>query len=77
MELLDYNLTSLFEQLGLDTAGEAMQAFVEQHHPLPGHVALEDAEFWNGSQSTFLKEAISEDSAWAEAADELNSLLRD
>jgi hypothetical protein len=71
-----HNLESLFKQLGLDSTNEAIEAFINENKPVPGHVALHNAEFWNESQSAFLQEAIQADGDWAEVVDELNALLR-
>jgi hypothetical protein len=71
-----HNLNSLFKQLGLDSSNKAIEDFIYKNKPLPGNVILHNAEFWNESQAAFLKEAIEEDSDWAEVVDELNALLR-
>lgn len=76
MEPPIHNLVSLFKQLGLDTTNEAIEDFVSKNKPLPSDVELHDAQFWNASQASFLREAIEEDSDWAEIVDELNVLLR-
>jgi hypothetical protein len=77
MELPIHNLGSLFKQLGLDNAKEAIEDFVSRNKPVPSDVELHEAEFWNASQASFLKEAIEKDSDWAEIVDELNVLLRE
>ena len=66
----------LFAQLGLPNEPDAMRRFIDRHAPLAGTVRLEDAPFWTEAQARFLREAICEDSDWAEAADHLNAALR-
>ncbi|MGQ7845557.1 DUF2789 family protein [Granulosicoccus sp. 3-233] len=69
-------LETLMEQLGLPSDDAALQRFVEEHGPLPSAVRLEEAPFWNTSQSIFLQEAIAQDAMWAPAVDQLDALLR-
>ncbi|MFW2371942.1 MAG: DUF2789 domain-containing protein [Gammaproteobacteria bacterium] len=76
MEAPIHNIVSLFKQLGLDSTTEAIDHFISRNRPVPGHLALHEAEFWSTSQASFLKEAIEEDADWAEIVDELNILLR-
>ncbi|WP_121497412.1 DUF2789 family protein, partial [Pseudomonas aeruginosa] len=40
-------------------------------HHLEEGTALPDAPFWNPAQASFLREALAEDSDWAEQVDEL------
>ncbi|WP_087023541.1 DUF2789 domain-containing protein [Thaumasiovibrio subtropicus] len=75
MELFSHNLTSLFEQLGLDSSPQAINLFVTEHK-LRGGENLHDATFWQPSQQRFLSEALNEDADWAEAIDLLDTLLR-
>ena len=70
-------LSELFEQLGLDASEEAIEAFIERHHPLPSEVALTDAPFWSENQQRFLRESLAEDADWAEAVDHLDARLRE
>ena len=67
-------LKTLFEQLGLDSSPEAIDAFIVEH-PLPEDVKLIDAPFWSAQQAQFLKEELREDADWAIAVDELNQRL--
>ena len=69
-------LEHLMEQLGLSTDGDSVQEFVSTHGPLPPTTRLEDASFWNESQSAFLREAIAQDAQWAPMVDQLDVLLR-
>ena len=77
MEPLVHDLNALFDQLGLDDTDAAIQAFINRHKPLPGNVELHQADYWNPSQSSFLKQAIDDDADWAEVVDHLDVLLRE
>jgi hypothetical protein len=67
-------LETLFDQLGLDSTPEAIDAFIVAH-PLPEDVKLIDAPFWSVQQAAFLKEELREDAEWAIPVDELNQRL--
>ena len=67
-------LETLFEQLGLDSTPDAIDAFISAH-PLPEDVKLINASFWTPQQAQFLKEELREDAEWAIAVDELNQRL--
>ncbi|MFL1504700.1 DUF2789 domain-containing protein [Pseudomonas sp. O64] len=67
-------LETLFEQLGLDSTPEAIDAFIGAH-PLGEDVKLIDAPFWTSQQANFLKEELREDAEWAIPVDELNQRL--
>jgi len=74
MEAPTYTLEDLFEQLGLESSPEAIDAFIGEH-TLPNDVKLVDAEFWSPQQAQFLKDELREDAVWAIAVDELNQRL--
>ena len=76
MEPLTHSIDSLFDQLGLDSSDEAIEGFINKHSALPGNVELHDADFWNSSQSSFLKQVKDEDADWAEIVDQLDVMLR-
>lgn len=67
---------ALFDQLGLPSDAEGIAYFLTQHTPLPGKVLLPDAPFWSPSQASFLREALLQDSDWAEVVDQLNQAVR-
>ena len=67
-------LETLFEQLGLDSTPDAIDAFIVAH-PLSEDVKLIDAPFWSAQQASFLKEELRDDAEWAIAVDELNQRL--
>lgn len=72
-----YSLSGLFAQLGLPNSPGEIQQFITTHKPLPQAEPLANASFWTPSQASFLREALINDSDWAEIVDELNVLLRD
>ena len=76
MELQAHSLNALFDQLGLDDTDEAIEAFITSHKPVPGNLELHEAELWNSSQASFLKQAKDEDADWAEIVDQLDVMLR-
>lgn len=68
--------SDLFAQLGLPNGPQDIAQFLAEHTPLAGDVSLPDAAFWSPSQAAFLKEALLQDSNWAELADQLSEALR-
>ncbi|MBC3950573.1 MULTISPECIES: DUF2789 family protein [Pseudomonas] len=75
MDLETPTLATLFEQLGLDSDQESIDAFVDEHGPLPDDVKVSEAEFWTPQQGKYLKETLLLDDDWAPVVDELNALL--
>jgi hypothetical protein len=69
-------LSDLFAQLGLDASEAGIEAFIAHHRLHDDAIALPDAPFWSAAQADFLREALAQDSDWAEAADQLNLRLR-
>jgi len=76
MDLTRHHFAGLFAQLGLPDSEAEIQAFIAQHRPLAGDVALADAPFWTPAQKQFLSEEFAEDADWAEQVDQLNLALR-
>lgn len=72
-----YTLSDLFAKLGLPNTPAAIDAFIEQHRPLPQAEPLASASFWTAEQASFLRAARQEETGWADIVDELNCLLRD
>ena len=56
--------------VGAPAGRDDIVAFLARHHLEEG-TALPDAPFWNPAQASFLREALAEDSDWAEQVDEL------
>ncbi|MDP4300319.1 DUF2789 domain-containing protein [Leptothrix discophora] len=76
MEAHHHTLGQLFAQLGLPEDAASIDAFIARHAPLPGHVTLGEAPFWNASQAEFLCGEQARDADWAELVDTLDVLLR-
>lgn len=70
MEIHKHDLNNLFRQLGYSGDAKDIDAFIAGHR-LGAGMALADAPFWSPTQAKFLVQALSEDSDWAEAVDEL------
>ena len=71
-----HRFDELFAQLGLPNDNAAIAGFIDRHAPLASDVRLEDAPFWTPAQARFLRDAVGEDSDWAEVADQLSAALR-
>ena len=74
MDTSHHSLSALFDQLGLPSDKSGIDRFVTSHRLAVGQ-PLPDAPFWNNAQSAFLRDALLEDSDWAEEVDELAVLL--
>lgn len=74
MDTSHHDLNNLFLQLGLPGEPQAIDAFLAGHR-LDAGTTLAQAPFWSPAQAEFLREALADDSDWAEAADELAMLL--
>ncbi|WP_343622845.1 DUF2789 family protein [Roseateles puraquae] len=70
-----HRLQELFEQLGLPSAPEAIDAFITRHRPTSLGCALPDAPVWTPTQASFLREAIAADADWALPAEWLGQAL--
>jgi Protein of unknown function (DUF2789) len=76
MDTSVHTLQTLFRQLGLADDEEQVNTFIALHRPLPSNIKLAEANFWNNGQSSFLAEALKEDSDWCASVDKLDCLLR-
>ena len=56
MESPIHSLSSLFDQLGLDSTDQAIEIFIDDHRPLQGNIELHETGFWSASQASFLKQ---------------------
>lgn len=74
MELPNPSLATLFDQMGLDSDEDSIEAFIAAH-PLDQDTKLVDADFWSDSQRRLLKEELRSDGEWAPIVDELNQRL--
>ncbi|WP_312340865.1 DUF2789 domain-containing protein [Stutzerimonas nitrititolerans] len=77
MELHNKDLGTLFEQLGMPSDPASIDAFIASHAPLPEHMKLAEAPFWNESQRAFFEQEWIEDADWAPIVDELNVRLHE
>jgi hypothetical protein len=55
MEQPSHELSTLFDQLGLPSEGEAIDDFI-MAHPLEPNTKLVDAPFWSDQQKDLLRE---------------------
>ncbi len=76
MDNSTHTFSELFAQLGLPADQEGISQFLITHAPLAGEIKLPDADFWSHAQATFLREALLQDSDWAELVDQLSEALR-
>jgi len=76
MDTSTHRFTELFAQLGLPADAQSIAHFLAMHSPLAGNIKLPDATFWSPAQATFLREALLQDSDWAEVVDQLSEALR-
>jgi hypothetical protein len=76
MNIHNHSLECLFKQLGLGSADQEIQDFINQNSPLPTNVELHNASFWTSSQSSFLQQSKDDDADWAEIVDQLDVMLR-
>ena len=77
MDSSHHPMQELFAQLGLPDDDTSIQAFIAQHRPLPMQIRIYDAPFWSASQSSLIREKLTEDGDWAVLIDTLNVQLRD
>lgn len=77
MDLLNKDMPTLFEQLGLDSDEDSINDFIAAHRPLPDEVKVSEAPFWSAGQAAFLKEEIMADADWEPIVDELNVRLHE
>ncbi|MCF6783476.1 MULTISPECIES: DUF2789 domain-containing protein [Pseudomonadaceae] len=77
MELPNKDIGMLFEQLGLPADPASIDEFISRHRPLPNHMKVSEAPFWNEAQGSFLKEQLMDDAEWAPVVDELNARLHE
>ena len=75
MEMPNKDLSTLFDQLGLESDPASIDAFIARHYPLADEVKVSEAPFWSDTQGAFLKEQMHMDAEWAPIVDELNVRL--
>ncbi len=77
MDTFNKDMTTLFDQLGLDSDDASIDAFIASHRPLPDDVKVTEAPFWSEGQKAFLREEIMADADWEPIIDELNVRLHE
>ena len=75
MDTTPQDLSHLFEQLGLDNSEGSIDEFIANNQ-IAKNVLISQADFWNESQKSFLREAIEEDAQWSELIDHLDAMIR-
>jgi len=75
VERFPYNMSNLFDQLGVLSDEQSIARFIKNNAPLGGAVQLHEASFWSASQAAFLREAVLDDAEWVVIIDSLNSEL--
>ncbi len=71
------HMTTLFEQLGLESSNEAIAKFIETHQ-LDADTSLIQAPYWNEAQRQFLANKIkTDDATWTIIVDQLNESLHE
>ena len=76
MEKHIHSISSLFDQLGLNSSDKEINKFVNENNPLSKDVELHKAKFWNCSQADCLKQMKEEDADWSDIVDQLDVMLR-
>jgi len=76
MSQIWHDLSTLFDQLGLESSADEIDAFIRRHNPLPGDILLHQANFWTKSQAEFIQESEAQDADWADVVNKLDVLLR-
>lgn len=74
MLLVQPNMTNLFEQLGLDSSPESINAFFAGNHLEPEE-DVSEADFLSFEQRLTLARMRDEDAEWAEIVDTMETLL--
>jgi len=75
MDTSSHTINTLFEQLGLPSDSDAIDDFIAHHRIHKAAESLQEYDFWSPSQARFIREALEQDSDWAEVVDELNTRL--
>lgn len=77
MELLNKNLGTLFDQLGLDSDAVSIDTFISSHVTLQNDMKISEAPFWAEAQAALLEGDLDEDAEWAPVVDDLNVRLHE
>ena len=74
MDTSKHGLPAFFAQLGLPDDARSIDEFVASHR-LPAGTSIARAPFWTPAQASLIRDALLQDSDWAEEADALAALL--
>jgi len=77
MNMPTHHASALFAQLGLPNDAWSIAQFLRTHAAMAQGMRLPDAPFWTGSQASFLRESLSQDSDWSDLVDQLGKALQD
>ncbi|WOG28547.1 DUF2789 family protein [Endozoicomonas sp. 8E] len=77
MEPAHHTMNDLFDQLGLPSSDQEINAFIEEHKQMPRRVKIEQADFFSDSQQAFIQQAYNEDADWVVVIEHLDALLRE
>ncbi|WP_422135689.1 DUF2789 family protein [Endozoicomonas sp. ALD040] len=77
MEPAHHTMNDLFDQLGLPSSDQEINAFIEEHKKMPHRVKIEHADFFSDSQQAFIQQAYNEDADWVVVIEHLDALLRE
>lgn len=77
METHTHTLSSLFDQLGLDSEIASIEMFIDTYKPISSEIELHKAYFWNEAQTSFLKQMKDEDADWSGVIDQLDLMFRE
>ncbi|MFP8965938.1 DUF2789 domain-containing protein [Pokkaliibacter sp. CJK22405] len=77
MDTSTHSMNTLFAQLGLPESDQQIDQFIQKNGGLSEDIPLHQAQCWSTAQSRFLKEALAQDSDWAETVDELNARMHE
>lgn len=75
MDTSTHDISTLFEQLGLDGSQSGVTDFVKVH-TIPDNMTIDQASFWTDSQRSFLRDSLEVDGDWSETVDQLDAMLR-
>jgi len=75
MDIGHPGLRDLFDQLGLPSTEEGIEAFISRNRQSSLGCQLAEAPVWTEVQAAFLREAIAVDADWAQPAEWLTNAL--
>jgi hypothetical protein len=77
MDKAIHHFSELFAQLGLPNDAHSIAHFLSAHAtPVEDSFRLPDAPYWTASQSSFLRESLTQDADWSDVVDQLAKALQ-